>query len=242
MHFVLAFFQLLHLAPSEINFQALNDMYIPIVKLPSSIENLSMPDELLGQSRVVHQTYTQNRDCLRLSRSFQKLLLSTDAAGVLSKMARPPNLRLIFLDFEFEPVYLTGEHGIEPPTNIAFWMGIFQALSILGSNPEEASGSKDGNKTDHIPMECIQEAIDEKVNCQIHAEVKVLGFLRGHSLMRKAINSVGINELCCPACLKYINATDVAIQVRGTHNNWYPWYLSLHNQYFSLNHLKRMKQ
>lgn len=80
-------------------------------------------------------------------------------------MARPPNLRLIFLDFEFEPVYLTGEHGIESPTNIAFWMGMFQALSILGSNPEEASGSKDGNKTDHILMECIQEAMDEKINC-----------------------------------------------------------------------------
>ena len=91
-------------------------------------------------------------------------------------------------------------------------------------------------------MKYIKEAIDVKANCQIHAEVKVLGYLQGHGLMGKAINSVGINKLCCPACLEYINAMDIAIQVGGTHNKWYPWHLSLHNQFLSLNQLKRMKQ
>ena len=38
MRFVLALFQELRSARSEINFQALNGMYIPIVQLPSSIE------------------------------------------------------------------------------------------------------------------------------------------------------------------------------------------------------------
>ena len=243
MRFVLAVFQQLHLARSEINFQALNGIYIPIVQLPSSIENLSMTDELLRQSRLVHQTYAQNRDCLRLSQSFQKLLITTDSAGVLSKMARSPNLRSVFLDFEFKPVYLPEEHGIAPPTDIACWMRRFQAMSILGSNPEvseETSGSEDGNKTDQILMECIKEAIDTKANCQIHAEVKVLGYLQGHGLMGKAINSVGINKLCCPACIEYINAMDIAIKVGGTH--LYPWHLSLYNQFLSLDQLKQMKE
>lgn len=78
-------------------------------------------------------------------------------------MARSPNLRSIFLDFEFKPVYLPEEHGIAPPTDIAFWKDRFQAMSILGSNPEVGegiSGSEDGNKTYQILMECIQEAID----------------------------------------------------------------------------------
>ena len=118
-------------------------------------------------------------------------------------------------------------------------------MSILGSNPEvggEISASEDGDRPDQVPEKCIQEAIDAKTNCEIHAEVKVLGYLQGHGLLGKAINSVGINKLCCPACLEYIKATDIAIQVGGTHNKWYPWQLSLHNQYFSLNQLKRMKE
>ena len=118
-------------------------------------------------------------------------------------------------------------------------------MSILGSNPEigeETCGSEDGNKTDQILGKCIQEAIDAKTNCEIHAEVKVLGYLQGHGLLGKAINSVGINKLCCPACLEYVNAMDIAFQVGGTHNKWYSWHLSLHNQYFSLHQLKRMKQ
>ena len=70
-------------------------VYIPIVQLPSSIENLSMTDELLG-SRLVHQTHAQNRDCLRLSRSFQKLLTTMDSADVLSKWLAPPTLGQFF--------------------------------------------------------------------------------------------------------------------------------------------------
>lgn len=118
-------------------------------------------------------------------------------------------------------------------------------MSILGSNPEVGegtSGSEEGSKPDQILMQCIQEAIDIKANCQIHAGVKVLGYLQDHGLMGKAINSVGISKLCCPACLEYINATDIAIQVGGTHNKWYPWHLSLHNQFFSLNQLRQIKQ
>ena len=204
-----------------------------------------MTDELLKQSRLVRQDYAQNRDCLRLSLSFQKLLITTDSAGVLSKMARSPNLRSIFLDFEFKPVYLPEEHGIAPPTDIAYWMRRFQDMSILGSNPEdseETSESEDDNKPGQILMECIKEAFGTKANCQIHAEVKVLGYLQGHGLVGKAINSVGINKLCCPACIEYINAMDIAIQVGGTHNKWYAWHLSLHDQFLSLNQLKRMKE
>ena len=125
MRLVLAIFQQLHLARREINFQALNGIYIPIVQLPSSIENLSMTDELLGEHRLVQQTHAQNQDCLRLSRSFKKLLIIMDSADVLSKMARSLNLRSIFLDFEFKPVYFLEEHGIAPPTDIAFWMHRF---------------------------------------------------------------------------------------------------------------------
>lgn len=53
---------------------------------------------------------------------------------VLSKMARSPHLRSIFLDFEFKPVYLPEEHAIAPPTDISFWMHGFQAMSIEGSD------------------------------------------------------------------------------------------------------------
>lgn len=105
------------------------------------------------------------------------------------------------------------------------------------------SGSEDGNESDQILRKCIQEAIDAEATCQIHAEVKVLGYLQSHGLKSKAINSVGINKLCCPACLEYINASSIPIQVRGTHNKWYPWHLSLHGQYyFPLDQLQRMKQ
>ena len=179
-------------------------------------------DELLRQSRLISQTHDQNRECLRLSRSFQKILITMDAANVLAKMARSPNLRSIFLDFEFKPVYLTEEHGIAPPTDINIWMHRFQAMSILGSDPSGSEdGSEDGNESDQILRKCIQEAIEAEATCQIHAEVKVLGYLQSHGLKSKAINSVGINKLCCPACLEYINASSIPIQVRGTHNKWY---------------------
>ena len=96
----------------------------------------------------------------------------------------------------------------------------------------------------HTYIKCsnIKEAIGRKANCQIHAEVKVLGYLQGHGLVGKAINSVGINKLCCPACIEYINAMDIAIHVGGTHNKWYSWHFSLHNQFLPLDQLKRMKQ
>lgn len=53
-------------------------------------------------------------------------------------------------------------------------------MSILGSIPEdveETRGSEDGKKTDKTLMDCIKDAIDAKANCQIHAEVKVLGLI-----------------------------------------------------------------
>lgn len=167
-------------------------------------------------------------------------------------MARSPHLRSIFLDFEFKPVYLPEEYGIAPPTDISSWMHRFQAMSIEGSAPEasiqvstpvgeENSGSQDGNNPHQILEECIQEAIDSNSNCQIHAEVKVLGYFQGHDLFGKAINSVGINKFCCPACLEYVHTTSTAIQVGGTHNKWYPWHLSLHTKYLSLDQLKRMR-
>ena len=115
----------------------------------------------------------------------------------------------------------------------------FQAMLILGSNP---SRFEDDNNTNKILIEYIKEAIGTKANCQIHAEVKVLGYLQGHGLVGKAINSVGINKLCCPACMEYINAMDIAIHVGGTHNKWYPWHLSPHNQFLSLDQLKRMRK
>ena len=244
MNIVLAGFNNLYFARSKINYQALNGIYIPTVQLSLSNKNLSMTGELLEPNRLARQDSAQNRDCLRLSRSFKKLLVTTDSANVLSKMAHSPNLRSLFLDFEFKPVYLPEEHGTASPTEIAYWMRRFQAMSILGSNPEdseETSGSEDDNKTNQILMECIKEAIGRKANCQIHAEVKVLGYLQGHGLVGKAINSVGINKLCCPACIEYINAMDIAIHVGGTHNKWYPWHLSLHNQSLSLDQLKQMR-
>ena len=163
VRFVLALFQELHFARNKINFQVLNGIYISIVRLPSFIENLSMIDKLLGQSRLRNQTYDQIRNCLRLSRSFQKILITMDAADVLAKRARSPNLRSNFLEFEFKPVYLPEEHGIAPPTDIDIWMHRFQAMSILEPNP---SGSEeDGNESDQILRKCIQEAIDAEATC-----------------------------------------------------------------------------
>lgn len=120
-----------------------------------------------------------------------------------------------------------------------------QAMSILGSIPEdveETRGSEDGKKTDKILMDCIKDAINAKANCQIHAEVKVLGYLHGHGLMGKAINSVGVSKLCCPACFDHIYAADISIQVGDTHNKWCPWHLSMHDKFSSLDQLKRTKQ
>ena len=39
-----------------------------------------MTGELLGLSRLVNQTYAQNRDCLRLTKSFHKPLITMDSA------------------------------------------------------------------------------------------------------------------------------------------------------------------
>ncbi|MCJ1346245.1 hypothetical protein MMC31_004460 [Peltigera leucophlebia] len=244
MRYVLAAFNKLNSARSEIHFRVLNGIHIPIVQLPSSIESLSMTDKLLSESCLVNQTDEQNRNCLRLSRSFQKLSITTPSASVLSKMARSPNLRAIFLDFKVDPVFLPEELGIAPPTDIDSWMQRFQAMSISRSSPEvgdETSGSKD-IKAAQILKECIQEAIDKRASRQIHAEVKVLGYLQGHGLMGKAINSVGTNKLCCPACIGYIKAMGIPIRVGGTYNKWYPWHLSLlHYQFFSLDKLKQMR-
>lgn len=170
-----------------------------------------------GQLLVpINQTHLQNRDCLRPSRSSHKLLIIVDSAMVLSKMARSPNLRPIFLDFEFKPIYLPGEHGIAPPTDISFWVHRIQAMWIEGSVPEasiqvstpevgeENCGSEDSNNPHQILEQCIQEAVESNSNCQIHAEVKVLGYFQGYNLFGKAINSVGINKLCYPACLEYV--------------------------------------
>lgn len=306
-----------------------------------------MIDELLSKEHLKNQTQPQIRDRVRLSRSFQKLLATSDSATVLTKMALSPHLRSIFLDFEFKPVYLPEDKGLVPSTNVDLWMRRFQAMSISGSRSEdgeqtqgrggargsedveetrgsevveevesgggeqncgsqgsggacgsedveescgsedgkdtrlkggeetrgsqgsggalgsgdveETRGSQDGKETGSADgeetresadgektkskngeethgsengrearrsrfdmrselMNCINDAISVKVNCQVHAEVKVLSYLHRHGLIDKAINSVGINKLCCPACLAYISVMDIAIQVGGTHN------------------------
>ena len=92
MDFVFDGFQSLYSARSEINYQALNGIYIPTVQLSLSIKNLSMTGVLLEPSRLALQDSAQNRNCLCLSRSFQKLLVTTDSANAVSKMAHSPNL------------------------------------------------------------------------------------------------------------------------------------------------------
>lgn len=375
-----------------------------------------MIDELLSKERLKNQTQPQIRDRLRLSRSFQKLLATTDSATVLTKMALSPHLRSIFLDFEFKPVYLPEDKGLVPSTNVDLWMSRLQAMSISGSRSEDgkqtqgrgeargsedveetrgsevveeigsgggeqtcgsqgsggacgsedveescgsedgknaglkggeenrgsqgsggardsedvegtrgsqdgeengpedieqtrgsqgsrgprgfedveetrgpedgeqthgsqgcgwARGSEDGEETrepgdgkktksengeethgsengrearrSRVDMRselinCIKEAISVKVKCQVHAEVRVLGYLHRHGLIDKAINSVGISKLCCPACLAYISVMDIAIQVGGTHNKWYPWHLCLDDELLSLDQLRLMKE
>ncbi len=91
-------------------------------------------------------------------------------------------------------------------------------------------------------MNCIKEAISLKANCQVHAEVKVLGYLHRHGLIGKAINSVRISRLCCPACLGYISVMDIAIRVGGTHNNWYLWHLCPVDELLPLDQLRSMKE
>ena len=91
-------------------------------------------------------------------------------------------------------------------------------------------------------MSGIKEAISTKVNCQVHAKVKVLGHLHRHGLIGKAINSVGISKLCCPACLRYISVMGIAILVRGGHTKWYPWHLCPDDELLSLDQLRWMKE
>lgn len=91
-------------------------------------------------------------------------------------------------------------------------------------------------------MNFIKEAISVKANCQVHAEVKVLGYLHRHNLIDKAINSVGISKLCCPACLGYISVMDNGIQVGDTHIKWYPWHLCPDDDTLSLDQLRSMKE
>ena len=116
-------------------------------------------------------------------------------------------------------------------------------------NSEETHGSENGREArrSNVDMRSelmsgIKEAISTKVNCQVHAEVKVLGYLHRHGLIDKAINSVGISKLCCPACLQYISDMGIAIQVRGTHNKWYPWHLCPDDELLSLDQLRWMKE
>ena len=282
-----------------------------------------MTDELLSKEHLKNQTQIQIRERIRLSRSFHKLLITTDSATVLTKMALSPHLRSIFLDFEFKPVYLPEDTGLAPSNDVDLWMRRFQAMSIAGSGSEdgeqtqdmggapgsedveetrrsqdggetgfedgEAQGSggargsedveetrrsQDGQKTGSADsdetgsknsqethgsdngrearrsrvdmrselMSGINAAIRSRVNCQVHAEVKVLGFLYRHGLIDKAINSVGISKLCCPACLQYISDMGIAIQVRGTHNKWYPWHLCPDDELLSLDELMLMKK
>ena len=260
-----------------------------------------MTDELLRKERLKNLTQPQIRDRVRLSRSFQKLLTTTDSATVLTKMALSPHLRSIFLDFEFKPVYLPEAKGLVPSTNIDLWMRRFQAMSISGSRSEdgeqtqgsgetrgsedveETRGSQDGKETGSADgeearesedgeetrskndeeahgsengrevrrpkfdmrselMNRIKEAISVKANGQVHAEVKVLGYLHRHGLIGKAINSVGISKLCCPACFGYISVMDIAIQVRGTHNKWYPWHLCPEDELLSFDQLRWMRK
>ena len=116
---------------------------------------ISIHSCLFGKRRV--RTLLKIGTAYVLADPSKSYWLETDSANVLSKMARSPNLRSLFLDFEFEPIYLPEEHGTAPPADIAYWMRRFQAMSILGSNPEdseETSGSEDGNKTNQILMEC----------------------------------------------------------------------------------------
>ena len=116
-------------------------------------------------------------------------------------------------------------------------------------NSEETQGSDNGRGARRSRfdmrselMSGIKEAISTKVNCQVHAEVKVLGYLHRHGLIDKAINSVGISKLCCPACLQYISDMGIAIRVRGTHNKWYPWHLCPDDELLSLDQLMLMKK
>ena len=116
-------------------------------------------------------------------------------------------------------------------------------------NSEETHGSDNGReaRSSRVDMRSelmsgINAAIRSRVNCQVHAEVKVLGFLYRHGLIDKAINSVGISKLCCPACLQYISDMGIAIQVRGTHNKWYPWHLCPDDELLSLDELMLMKK
>lgn len=79
-------------------------------------------------------------------------------------------------------------------------------------------------------MNCIKEAINSKANCQVHAEVKVLGYLHCHGLIGKAINSVGISKLYYPTYLSYVSI------------KWYPWHLCPDDELLSLDQLRSMKE
>ena len=107
-------------------------------------------------------------------------------------------------------------------------------------NGPEARGSKVNTRSEL--MNCIKKAISLKANCQVHAEVKVLGYLQRHGLIGKAINSARISRLCCPACLGYISVMDIAIRVGGTHNNWYLWHLCPVDELLPLDQLRSMKE
>lgn len=96
-----------------------------------------MSDELLSKERLKNQTQPQIRDRIRLSRSFQKLLITRDSAIVLIKIALSPHLQSIFLDFEFKPVYLPDDKGLAPSNDVDLWMRRFQAMSISGSRSQE---------------------------------------------------------------------------------------------------------
>ncbi|MCJ1347098.1 hypothetical protein MMC31_005319, partial [Peltigera leucophlebia] len=87
-------------------------------------------------------------------------------------------------------------------------------------NGEETPGFENGRETRRSKFDPrselikgIQVAIGEDASCQVHAEVKVLSHLHRHGLIDKAINSFGINKLCCPACLCSIFARRIGIQV-----------------------------
>lgn len=119
-----------------------------------------MTDELLSKERLKNQTQPQIRDRLRLSRFFQKLLITRDSAAVLTKMALFPHLRSIFLYFVFEPVYLPEVKGLAPSDDVDFWMRRFQAMSISGSDLQTVNKLKLGEGL--VGLMTLKRLVDHK--------------------------------------------------------------------------------
>lgn len=223
----------MRLEKRKINFDLINGTILFLLGqfcfFSSSPLNLWHLGELFSEKNLKGQPGDQLRKRLWICRAFSKILILIDAISTLVKLARSPNVRHIFQDFRFEPIYLHGEKATKLPTNIEIWKERFAAMHILGSLPGHARADRKNLEA------CIQQAFNSSVPALIHAEIKVLIYLHVENLRGSAINHIGISKLCCPGCYEFVRSIDnPPVLVNGRHNQWYPWPFSPKTDFPSL--------